>query len=104
MIHEIIYQIHPDAVSIINDIPYNSDGKQITIDMDAYNNLVDSVISEQKLKRLRDERNKRISQSDWMANSDVTMSEEWRTYRQALRDITNTYTSLDDVVWPEKPE
>jgi hypothetical protein len=27
----------------------------------------------------------------------------WKTYRQSLRDITDTYTSLDDVVWPEKP-
>jgi hypothetical protein len=27
----------------------------------------------------------------------------WKTYRQTLRDITDTYTSLDDVVWPEKP-
>jgi len=25
-------------------------------------------------------------------------------YRQALRDITETYTSLDDVVWPEEPQ
>lgn len=103
MIHEVIYQIHPEVISIVDDIPYDREGNQITIDMDAYNNAVGGVVAAQKLKRLRDERNKRISQSDWMANSDVTMSEEWRTYRQALRDITDTYTSLDDVVWPTPP-
>jgi hypothetical protein len=32
------------------------------------------------------------------------MSAAMTTYRQALRDITETYTSLDDVVWPTKPE
>jgi hypothetical protein len=34
---------------------------------------------------------------------DLTMTSAQTTYRQALRDITDTYSSLDDVVWPEKP-
>ena len=34
----------------------------------------------------------------------TTVSDEWKTYRQALRDITKTSaTSMDDVVWPTKP-
>lgn len=56
------------------------------------------------MKLLRAERDKRIAETDWWASSDLTMSVERTTYRQALRDITNTYTSLDDVVWPVKPE
>ena len=36
----------------------------------------------------RAERNRRLAESDWMANSDVTMTDAWKTYRQALRDIT----------------
>lgn len=56
-----------------------------------------------QLEQLRAERNKRLQDTDWMALSDVTMTAEWSTYRQALRDITNTYTSLQDVVWPSKP-
>ena len=36
----------------------------------------------------RAERNRRLTESDWMANSDVTMTDAWKTYRQALRDIT----------------
>jgi len=55
------------------------------------------------LRLLRVERNLRIAETDWWASSDLTMTAEQTTYRQALRDITNTYTSLDDVVWPEKP-
>ena len=40
-----------------------------------------------------------------MANSDVTMSTAWKNYRQALRDITKTYKSMDDegFKFPEKP-
>lgn len=56
------------------------------------------------LALLRQKRNAMLAESDWMANSDVTMSDAWRTYRQALRDITDSATSLDDVVWPTKPE
>ena len=56
------------------------------------------------MKLLREERNRRIAETDWWASSDLTMSAERTTYRQALRDITNTYTSLDDVVWPVNPE
>ena len=56
------------------------------------------------LELLRKKRNEMLAESDWMANSDVAMSDAWRTYRQSLRDITDTYSSLDDVVWPTKPE
>lgn len=52
------------------------------------------------LRKLRDEK---IAETDWWANSDITMSEEQRAYRQALRDITETYNSYLTVVWPTKP-
>ena len=57
------------------------------------------------LERLRQKRNSILSKSDWMANSDVTMSDEWKTYRQALRDITKTYKSIEDdgFKWPTEP-
>jgi hypothetical protein len=55
------------------------------------------------LKLLREERNRRIAETDWWASSDLTMTADQTAYRQALRDITATYTSLDDVVWPTKP-
>ena len=70
--------------------------------------LVDRELTNLKnaepLKLLREERNRRIAETDWWASSDLTMSTERTTYRQALRDITKTYSSLDDVVWPDKPE
>ena len=63
----------------------------------------DELEAGEPMRLLREERNMRIAKSDWMANSDVTMSDEWKTYRQALRDITKTATSLDDVTWPTEP-
>lgn len=58
---------------------------------------------QQDIKELRAERNLRLAETDWWASSDLTMTAEQTAYRQALRDITNTYSSLDTVVWPTKP-
>ena len=55
------------------------------------------------MRLLREERNRKIAETDWWASSDLTMTTEQTNYRQALRDITDTYSSLDTVVWPEKP-
>ena len=56
------------------------------------------------MKLLREERNRRIAETDWWASSDLTMSAERTAYRQDLRDITKIFSSLDEVVWPDKPE
>ena len=62
-----------------------------------------TYIANSELDAIRQQRNKLLAETDWTANSDVTMTTEMANYRQALRDITNTYTSLDTVVWPTKP-
>ena len=53
--------------------------------------------------QLRDERNKKLAETDFMANSDYPITDAWKTYRQALRDITSSYKNLSEVVWPTKP-
>lgn len=65
---------------------------------------LDAVIAAKPLVALRAERNRRIAETDWWVLSDRTPTQAQLAYRQALRDITNTYSSLDDVVWPTKPE
>ena len=55
------------------------------------------------MKELRAERDRRLAETDWWASSDLTMTSEQTAYRQALRDITDSATSLDDVTWPTKP-
>ena len=63
----------------------------------------DELIAAQPMKQLRAERDRKLAATDWWAVADRTMTAEQTAYRQALRDITNSYTSLDDVVWPTKP-
>jgi hypothetical protein len=52
---------------------------------------------------VRKERDRKLAETDWMALSDVTMSEEMATYRQALRDITAQEGFPHSVNWPVKP-
>ena len=61
------------------------------------------LVNAEPMRLLREERNRRLAETDWWALSDQTMSSERTTYRQALRDITDSATSLDDVTWPTKP-
>ena len=63
------------------------------------------LVNAEPMRLLREERNRRLAETDWMAGSDVTMSSAWTTYRQALRDVPaqDGVTGLDDVTWPTKP-
>jgi len=61
------------------------------------------IEAQRPLKLLRIERDRLLAETDWWAGSDRTMTDAQTAYRQALRDITKTYSNLDDVVWPEKP-
>ena len=63
-----------------------------------------TLTAEEKLKLLRIERDRKLQSTDVWALVDRTMSQEQKDYRQALRDITKTYKSLDDVKWPTKPD
>ncbi len=61
--------------------------------------------SKRDLKLLREDRNNRLAETDWMSLPDApTMSDAWKKYRQDLRDITKTYKSPKDVKWPTKPD
>ena len=62
------------------------------------------------MRVLREERNKKLAETDWWASSDLLISDDQRKYRQALRDITKTadpqlneFDELINVIWPEKP-
>ena len=72
----------------------------------------DNGSSDRALKNLRAERDEKLKETDFYALSDVTMSSEMTTYRQALRDLPSNYTTSDgealtdnlsNLNWPTKP-
>ena len=52
---------------------------------------------------VRAERETKLKASDWMALSDVTMTAEWSTYRQALRDVPEQAGFPHTITWPTEP-
>ena len=64
------------------------------------------------MRLLRVERDARLAKTDWRASSDLTISDAWKTYRQALRDLpasaspsldSNYDLDLTSVTWPTEP-
>ena len=75
------------------------------------NSKISELDNAEAMRLLRIERDTRITKTDWRASSDLTLSDAWKTYRQALRDITtqtpklNSEYELDltSVTWPTEP-
>lgn len=81
----------------------SSDPKDFGTTWKAVSDKKIELINAEPMRLLRVERNRLLAETDWMASSDLTMSDAWKKYRQELRDITKTATSLDDVKFPTKP-
>ena len=88
------------------------DGKIVTLS-DKEQKELDSIKKEwidgkadRDLLELRMKRNRLLSETDWWASSDLTMTDAQKKYRQDLRDITKTYQSLSDkdFAFPTKPK
>ena len=68
----------------------------------AYNNAAPA----RALSNLRSKRNRLLAETDFYGNSDVTMSDDMKTYRQALRDLPagkDTVDKCNNATWPTKP-
>ena len=64
------------------------------------------LINAEPMVELRKQRNIKLSESDYMGNQDFSITDAWKTYRQALRDITDqtpSDTTLSNINWPTKP-
>ena len=77
------------------------------------NSKIAELDNAEPMRLLREERDKRIAKTDWRASSDLTLTDAWKTYRQALRDLPASATpklnsdyelDLTSVIWPTEPE
>ena len=78
----------------------------------AVNDKKTELVNAEPMRLLRVERDRLLAETDWMANSDVTLADNWKTYRQQLRDLPASASpklsadgSLDmsSVTFPTKP-
>ena len=86
---------HADSKSYKHDLlPFT--WEQLTAQLALSKTVLDWV-------ELREQRDKLLAETDWMANSDVTLPDAWKTYRQALRDLPANTSDPTNPTWPTKP-
>ena len=84
-------------------------------DLTKIEELYKSGIEVEKQRLMREERDERLAETDWVVTQSLEKGEEipekWKTYRQALRDLPatstpelNEYKQLSNITWPTKPE
>ena len=112
MRHEVIYALYPQCTNITDNVgAFDIDNNKIDID----ETLIQAKIAELKalepMRLLRIERNQKLTETDWRFRVDLSPSQAWIDYCQALRDLpATTEPMLDDVGnltnidWPEVPE
>ena len=86
--------------------------KDFTVTWKQVSDEKQKLVDAEPMRLLREKRTFLLKETDWMANTDVTMTSAWKTYRQALRDITkdakpklDSNGALDEssVKFPTKP-
>ena len=112
-----LIEFAPESRFILRGSDYSSlewlDTKRPKPTEDEINKKIAELDSMEAMNLLREERNSRLAKTDWRASSDLILSDAWKTYRQALRDLPETATpklnstsyelDLTSVNWPEPP-
>ena len=90
----------------------SSDPKDFGTTWKAVSDKKTELTNAEPMRLLRFERDRLLAETDWMANSDVTLADNWKTYRQSLRDLPASASpklsadgSLDmsSITFPTKP-
>jgi len=102
--HEAIYRAYPNVVQISDGYgAFDQDGNQVELEETAIDAVAETVRLELAWQFLREERDRRMAETDWWASADRTMTAEQTAYRQALRDLPANTTDPANPVWPTKP-
>jgi len=105
MNHTAIYNTHSNVVYIEDTetgvIAKDVSGNVVELDATAVEAETAVVTTAWNLATLRRKRNQLLAETDWTANSDVVMTDEMKTYRQALRDLPANTADPVNPTWPE---
>ena len=113
-ITDAINALHPENSFVLRDDDYSQiewvNAPENPATLEQVNAKLVELQNAEPMRVLREERNRKLAQTDWRASSDLTLSSEWSTYRQALRDLPSTSTptldddgNLENVTWPDEP-
>ena len=109
-------KLRPKALWVLRGEDYSGlewmDSSQTKPTETEVNSKISELDAAEPMKLLRKERNRLLALTDWRASSDLTLSDAWKNYRQALRDLpasasptlTSNYNlDMSSVTWPTEP-
>ena len=115
-IAEAVAALKPGATWSLNGDDYSGlewlDSSQTKPTETEINSKISELDNAEPMRLLRIERDARFVKTDWRASSDLTLTDAWKTYRQALRDLPASATpklnsdydlDLTSVTWPTEP-
>ena len=115
-IPQALHSLRPEAEWVLHGSDYSGltwlDSSQTKPTETEIYSKISELDNAEAMRLLRIERDIRIAKTDWRASSDLTLSDAWKTYRQALRDLPasatpklNSFYNLDltSVTWPTEP-
>ena len=104
MNHDAIRRAYSNVV-IIDDSAgaFDANGDQVTLDQSLVDAAAAELVTENAWSDLRSKRTQLLADTDYLALSDATLSEDMRTYRQALRDLPANTSDPANPTWPTKP-
>jgi len=81
---------------------YVDSGKAYSVKVESTTSEEQTTLTNQQWSNIRLQRDKLLQATDWRASSDLTLSDAWKNYRQALRDVP-TQSDPFNITWPEEP-
>ena len=117
LIDDAIRAIHPDAqFTTVDGVITEWKGPGVVPSDEELNAKLIELKANEPFKLLREERNRRLAETDWTqlkdVDSDYIRERNWKNYRQALRDLPSKSTpklnsngdlDMSSVIWPDKP-
>ena len=104
MNHFAIRRAYPNVVTIDDGTgAFDADGNQITLDQSLVDAAAAELVTEYAWDDLRTKRTQLLTETDYLALIDATLSADMRTYRQALRDLPANTSDPANPSWPTKP-
>ena len=81
---------------------YVDSGKAYSVKVESTTSEEQTTLTNQQWSSIRLQRDNLLKNTDWRASSDLTLSDDWKNYRQALRDVP-TQSDPFNITWPTAP-
>ena len=100
LVENLNYSVPTQKLSTVD--AYVDSGKAYTVKVESTTTDEQTELTNKKWIEIREIRNQILKETDWRASTDLTLSDDWKNYRQALRDVP-TQSDPFNITWPSSP-